>query len=427
MSPSELASRFVARFHRKPAARARAPGRVNLIGEHTDYNDGFVLPIAIEQSLWAAAAPRDDGRLHVYSDTLNDEQTWKLDDGPAPDAMPWSRYVHGVADLLRKRGAAGNGADLYVTGDLPLGGGLSSSAALEVSTSLSLAAMAFHEIAPLDLADLCRSAENHYAGVPCGIMDQFASLLCRRNHALLLDCRSREYRHIPFEAGSHQLLLVDSGVRHALATGEYALRRHACQHALRVVRTRLADAEALRDVTPADLRRHGAEWERVLTAQPDDGGPQRRTPEPHVAAPPPDALGRPMDSAQTAPCGASSVPGEQVFACLRHVVTENERTLAAADALGARDWARLGSLMRASHASLRDDYRVSCRELDELVERRVSCPGVRGARMTGGGFGGCVVALVEASAGDQVMDRLRDSHRTHRALWVRPAAGAEVL
>ncbi|MBW7905821.1 MAG: galactokinase [Phycisphaerae bacterium] len=387
MSPSALRSAFVARYGRPAARAARAPGRVNLIGEHTDYNDGFVLPIAIEQSLWAVAAPRHDDALRVYSDALRDLQTWTLADGPHADAPRWTRYVHGVATLLRRRMPSLDGADLLITGDLPLGGGLSSSAALEGCTALVLCGLAGCELPLEELAAICRSAEHEFAGVPCGLMDQYASLLSRQGCALLLDCRSRRFEHVPCRLDQHALLVVDSGVRHELASGEYAARRRECGEALKLLRRACPRAAALRDVAPADVARCAA------------------------------------DESLRRDAGAM-----RLLARARHVVTENERTLAAAAALRAEDWPELGRLMSASHASLRDDYQVSCAQLDALVERLERCPGVLGARMTGGGFGGCVVALVEVPHAQGLVAQLNcggDPAAPRPVLRVVPAGGAE--
>lgn len=387
MSPSALPSAFLARYGRPAACAARAPGRVNLVGEHTDYNDGYVLPIAIEQSLWAAAAPRDDDVLRVYSDALRDRHAWPLSRGPDAGAPRWTRYVHGVATLLRPRTPSLRGADLLIAGDLPLGGGLSSSAALEVCTALALCGLAGCDLPLEELAAIGRAAEHEFAGVPCGLMDQYASLLSRQGCALLLDCRSRRFEHVPCRLDRHALLVVDSGVRHELAAGEYAARRRECGEALELLRRACPQAAALRDVTPADV------------------------------------AGCAADQAPRWDAGAL-----RLLSRARHVVTENERTLAAAAALRAEDWPELGRLMSASHASLRDDYQVSCAELDAIVDDLERCPGVLGARMTGGGFGGCVVALVEERRADRVAAQLGhagDAAARRLVLRVRPGGGAQ--
>jgi galactokinase len=337
---------FAARFGRPAAVVARAPGRVNLIGEHTDYNDGFVLPLAIEPSTWAAAGPRDDDQLHVVSTNLNDEQQWPIAGWDADRYPSWTSYVAGVALLLRQRGAVLRGADLLIRSDVAPGSGLSSSAALEVATALALGTLAGDVLQGPALADLCRRAEHEYAHVPCGLMDQFVSVLAQAGCAFLLDCRARTGEHIPLQLGDHVVLVVNSGVRHALGSSEYPLRQQQCRQALAYFRTRDPQVRALRDVSSETARAHRDRLDPVVAAR---------------------AL---------------------------HVTTENERTLAAARALKSGHLAELGPLLYASHASLRDDYQVSCRELDLLVEIVRAVPGVLGARMTGGGFGGCIVALV---------------------------------
>lgn len=346
----ELRELFARQFGRACAAVARAPGRVNLIGEHTDYNEGFVLPMALEHSTWVAADRRPDGRVRAVSLQLGADETWPLDHWRSDRQPAWTAYVGGVAALLRRHGARLAGADLLVHSDVPVGGGLSSSAALEVAAALALTALAGIALPPTDLADLCRAAEHEFAGVPCGIMDQYVSVLAQGGRALLLDCRARAWEHIPLRLDDHEVLVVNSGVRHALATGEYARRQADCQRAVAHFRQRRPQVRALRDIEPAELP--------VLSAGLD--------PQPAARA--------------------------------RHVVTENRRTLDAAAALRGGDLAAVGRLLNESHRSLRDDYEVSCRELDALVAIAQGVPGVLGARMTGGGFGGCIVAIAHQTS-----------------------------
>ncbi len=402
-----LLDQFSRRFGRPAEIAARAPGRVNLIGEHTDYNDGFVLPIALEQCTWVAAAGREDGQATAESLVLGERVSWPLDDEadgpihvvgidtPRPDgesplqqriaALPaWGRYVAGVAALLRRRGARLSGFDLLIHSDVPLGSGLSSSAALEVATALALADRAGEPLASTELADLCRAAEHEFAGVPCGIMDQYASLFARQDCALLLDCRSRQIEQIRCELAGHALIVVDSGVRHALASTEYARRQQECAAAVRYFQQLNPAVTALRDVSSDGVRSHASQMDPLLAAR---------------------AL---------------------------HVVAENERTLAAAEALRRGDLPAMGRLMSESHGSLRDQYEVSCAEVDQLVELIGSQPGVLGARMTGGGFGGAVIALVRDSAGQRLAAVLRERYqrpdgRPTEPLAVRPGAGASLV
>jgi galactokinase len=356
---------------------------VNLIGEHTDYNDGYVLPIALTQSTWVAAGPRSDGCLRVVTLDLDAEQTWGLDEWRRADFPAWTSYVAGVTTLLRRRAAPLTGCDLLVLSDVPVGGGLSSSAALEVATALSLTAVAGVSLAPVELADLCRAAEHEFAGVPCGIMDQYVSVLARADCAFLLDCRARTWQHIPLHLGEHVVLVVNSGVRHALAAGEYAARQRQCRQAVDFFRRKEPAVRALRDVDAARVQQYARELD------------------------------------------------PQTAARARHVTSENMRTLAAADALRRGDLAALGRLMSASHASLRDDYEVSCCELDLLVEIVSAVPDVLGARMTGGGFGGCIVVIARRAGIPALEAAIRaqyngTGHGPAKILMTQPGSGASV-
>lgn len=323
----------------------RAPGRVNLIGEHTDYNDGFVMPAAIDFFTWVAVAPPADRVLAVHSEQFGEHIELNPDELGGPPRKHWSDYVRGVAAKLRSHAREGSGANLLISGEVPLGAGLSSSAALEVSTALALSSIWGIELSRFQLAKLCQSAEHEYAGTRCGIMDQFISLFGSAGHCLMLDCRSLDYTALPIP-NSARLVICDSKVKHELAGGEYNRRRQDCEAGVQRLRQYGPHITALRDVTPELLEQHK------------------------------DAL------------------PEVVYRRCRHVVTEDERVLRAADALKSGDLKSFGRLMYESHASLRDDYEVSCKELDLLVEIASSIDGVWGARMTGGGFGGCTINLV---------------------------------
>ncbi len=327
----------------------RAPGRVNLIGEHTDYNDGWVMPCAIAFSCWAAAAPRRDHRVRVHS--LNMAETVEFDlTSFAPAAVRhWSEYVRGVALELQRGGAPMAGADLLVWSDVPLGAGLSSSAALEVAVAYALLGCVGATLQRTDIARLCQRAEHVYAGARCGIMDQFIACHAERGTFLLLDCRSLAARSVALPPGLG-VVICNTMVKHAISGGEYNQRRAQCEEGVRRLAERLPGMRALRDVTPAELEQH-----RDLL---------------------PDI----------------------VYRRCRHVVTENARVEATAAALAAGDLAHVGRCMAGSHQSLRDDYEVSCAELDVMVEAALQQPGTVGARMTGGGFGGCTVNLVEGPA-----------------------------
>ena len=340
---------FRRRFDAAPTHTARAPGRVNLIGEHTDYNDGFVLPVAIDRAAYVLGRARSDRRLHVYAVTL--DETAELDlDSLAPDAVQgWSAYVAGMADFLGRDGHQLVGADLLIDGDVPQGAGLSSSAALEVATGSMLLALAGNEIDRVALARTGQQTENQYIHVQSGIMDQMISALGQADHALLIDCRDYSTDPVPLPSGV-QIVVSNSKVKRELAQSGYNERRAQCDEAVRILQTVLPGIRALRDVSSAQL----AEYAHLL---------------------PPVVLKR-----------------------TRHVVTENERVLESRDALRAGDLPRFGALMNEAHRSYRDDFEASVPAIEVLVDAAWSVPGVIGSRLTGGGFGGCTVSLVVPDA-----------------------------
>lgn len=383
MNPAEMRDRFTDRFQTPCCVVTRAPGRVNLIGEHTDYNDGFVLPIATEQDTWVAGAARRDGVVRVFSSEFDDEQAWPVDGWEAGRFPRWTSYIAGVAWLLRQRGARLEGCDLLIRSDVPPGGGLSSSAALETATALALTHIAGEPLEARELIDLCRRAEHDFAGVPCGLMDQTVSLAAKPGTALLLDCRTRDYQHIPLQLDRQVLVVVDSGVRHELAASEYARRQQECRQAVEYFRQLDPRVEALRDVSLDTVRAHASQMDPLAAAR------------------------------------------------AVHVASENRRTLAAGDVLREGKLGEFGRLMLESHRSLRDDFEVSCRELDQLVDIVSSVQGVLGARMTGGGFGGCIVALALQASVPLIEQAVRDDYdacRTQpaRLLRTRPSRGASI-
>ena len=354
-----------------------APGRVNLIGEHTDYNDGFVLPIAIERGVRMEVSPRNDRIAVLRTALAPDAVRLDLREPLSPGRRDWARYPAGVLAGYLDRGFAVPGVAADISADLPVGGGLSSSAALEVALATAIEALCGRALPPQEKALLCQEAEHRFAGVPCGIMDQFAVTFGRRGHALLLDCRSREIRHVP--CGDVAVLVADSGVKHSLADGEYARRRAECREAAQML-----GIGSLRDIDPT-------RWPEQATALPDVL--RRRT---------------------------------------AHVVSENVRVHRFLAAIEAGLWATAGRLMGESHESLRRDYEVSCPELDLLVGAAAGVPGIFGCRMTGGGFGGCVVALADptqaAAALEQLLDRYREvSGITATGFLTRAAAGPQRL
>jgi galactokinase len=327
-----------------------APGRVNLIGEHTDYNDGFVLPMAIDREVVVAAKANDTRSVRVHS--LNINQTAEFDlDNPGPKLRGlWIDYVEGMAQSLIQSGKALAGADMLLLSDVPSGAGLSSSAALEISTGLALIEISNAGLDKVELALAGQRAEHVYVGTMCGIMDQLVAACAEEGHALLVDCRSLEMTQIPIDTTETVIAICDTGVKHELASSEYNTRRMECERGVEILKSVLPEIRALRDVSVEEFERH------------------------------------------------KGLLPEPVRSRCRHVVTENARTLAAAAALNRSDFEELGRLMRASHESLRVDYEVSCAELDVMVEIASAVRGVYGARMTGGGFGGSTVNLVRKDA-----------------------------
>jgi galactokinase len=355
-----LAEDFARRFGGRPTIY-QAPGRVNLIGEHTDYNDGFVMPAAIAMYTWVAMAPRSDRKLVVRSENFSEEAEFWLHQLPARGSGHWSDYVVGVAKVLAESGIRSTGANLLICGDVPLGAGLSSSASLEVAVGYALMDLAGQKPDRTRLAQLCQRAENEFVGARCGIMDQFVASHGKRDHALLLDCRSLEYHLLPLREDV-RLVICNTMVRHAVAGGEYNRRRAECEAGVQGLSKRFPDVRALRDATLEQLA----------------------------------ALN-------------SELP-DKIFRRCRHVITENARVSAAAAALTRNDVAAFGDLMRESHRSMRDDFEISCPELDLMVQLAEQAKGVYGARMTGGGFGGCAINLVEADCVDAFQESVSEGY-----------------
>ena len=374
--PTELQEKFRARFG-TPAAIYRAPGRVNLIGEHTDYNEGFVLPAAIEFYCWVAATPRSDKKLVIHSENFNQTVEASLDSISPTGKNHWANYPLGVADKLRAAGKRLKGANLLISGEVPLGAGLSSSAAIEVAVGFALLRESGCTFTRSELAELCQKAENEFVGARCGIMDQFIACYGRASWVLWLDCRSLDFQMVQLPAGI-RLVICNTMVRHELASGEYNRRRAECEEGVRALRMVLPEIRALRDVSISELENH------------------------------------------------CSLLNPTVYSRCRHVVTENGRTLEAIRALDAGNLSAFGRLMRESHRSLRDDYEVSCKELDLMVEIASAQRGVIGARMTGGGFGGCTINLVEFSAVDAFKQTIAAKYHAQTGLkpeiYVSPAA-----
>jgi galactokinase len=343
---SAVVRAFEERFGGPPALLARAPGRVNLIGEHTDYNDGFVLPMAIDRAVWIALRPRTDSKVVILSLDFHEEHGFDLAH-LASSGTQWIDYVQAVAWVLQKRNRDLPGWEGVAAGDVPIGAGLSSSAALELAAARAFASLGGMPWEAREMALAAQRAENEWIGVQCGIMDQMISASGEEGHALLIDCRSLETRSVPVPAQT-AVVILDTSTRRGLVDSAYNDRRAHCEIAAEVL-----GVQALRDVDPVTFDARADELEPLI---------RRRA---------------------------------------RHVITENERTLRAAAALERGDAEEMGRLMNASHASLRDDFEVSRRELDVMVELAQAHPACHGARMTGAGFGGCAVALVRReSAGE---------------------------
>jgi len=339
----------------------RAPGRVNLIGEHTDYNDGFVMPVAIDRGTTASMTPRADRRI-VARSGRSATLTIDLEDAQPRASGNWIEYIRGVAATLERAGYRLEGADLEIESDVPTGAGLSSSAALEVSAGFGLLDLAGHAIDLTALALACQQAEHAFVGTRCGVMDQFIACHGREGHALLLDTRTLEPEWIPIPPAVC-VLVCNSMTKHAHATSGYNERRADCEAGVRALRVTRPEVRALRDVSLADL-------ESLRADMP-----------------------------------------ERVYRRCRHVITENARVLQAAEALTHGDLDAFGALMVASHQSLRDDYEVTTPELDALVDAALACDGVYGARMTGGGFGGCTIALVDEVMAGPVAAEVQKRYR----------------
>lgn len=349
---SAAADGFRKRFKSDPAAVAFAPGRVNIIGEHTDYNDGFVLPCAVDLATFIAFKPRDDGLVRIYSRMVDEEVTFEIAKNAGEGLPFWALYAWGTGMSLSERGVKVTGFDACAHSTVPQGGGLSSSASFEVASAICYMGKRWTRIAKIDLAHACRRAENAYVGTNCGIMDQFSSIFGKENHAVMLDCRSLDFRHVPVPV-SAALVVSDTGVRHVLGESGYHRRQEECKAATAMMAEMEKGVKNLRDVTVAMLDRR------------------------------------------------AGVMGDLLYRRARHVVTENARVRQAADALEAGDLRQLGVLMSESHDSLKNNFEVSCRELDIMVESAQGIKGGFGSRMVGGGFGGCAVSLVDRDEADR--------------------------
>ena len=376
---------FDTHFEGEATHLAIAPGRVNLIGEHTDYNDGFVLPVALDRDVRVLFRSRDDGRVKLYALEFDSWADFEIGSTKRNRRQLWPNYVQGVGLELAELGVQLQGFEGVVSGNVPRGSGLSSSAALEISAAKAFltAANQIHALTGTQLARAAQKAENEFVGVNCGIMDQFISALGEEGHALLIDCRSLDYQRVPFPEGV-SLVIGNTKASRSLAGSAYNERRAQCEDGVRRLQAVLPDITALRDVSLSELEEHRA----LLPAI--------------------------------------------VYRRCRHVVSENERVQATVDALGQGDFREVGELMDASHESLRDDYEVSSEALDRMVESMRSHTGCLGARLTGAGFGGCAVALVQAGTEKDVREAVQESYAKAMNVWPEvyispPSSGARVL
>ena len=388
---SFITQKFEETFGAPPTFIASAPGRVNLIGEHTDYNDGYVFPVAIDKYINIAARKRSDRRVTLHALDVDDSWEFSLDTLNAipPQAPAWSHYLIGVASLLQASGREIAGIDAVITGDVPIGAGLSSSAALSVAATLAFLTAGSELVGdgfpvPEDtkkkLAALCQRVEHEFVDVKCGIMDQTISLLGKENYALFLDCRSLEYEHVPLNLGEHAIAICNTKVKRELATSEYNKRRAECERGVEILRPWIPGISSLRDIALTDFKKHEEELPALT---------QKRC---------------------------------------RYVIEENARVLEAVAVLKGRSQSaseetdaaliRFGRLMNASHNGLRDDYEVSCKELDLLTDIARSITGVIGSRMTGAGFGGCTVSIVHQDALEMFQTRVTTEY--HQQTGIEP-------
>ena len=367
MLSQSIATAFQRHFGYAPLL-VRAPGRVNLIGEHTDYNGGFVLPAAIDKEIYFAVGLNNGPEARLYSYDKDDHYSVPLDQ-VAPSQHLWANYLLGVVAQFQQRGLAVPGFDCVFGGNIPIGAGMSSSAAVECGLAFALNELLHAGLDRMTLAHMGQTAEHEYAGVRSGLMDQFASLFGRAGHVVRLDCRSLEYEYLPFNAEDYHLVLCNSGVKHALASSEYNTRRRECELGVALLQRYYPEVHTLRDATAAQLDRHREEL------------------------------------------------GEVVYRRCQYVVQENRRVEKTCQALLAGDMTTVGEQMYASHAGLRDQYEVSCRELDVLVQIAKTAPGVLGARMMGGGFGGCTINLV---AVEQVAAFVQQATAEYHRILARP-------
>ncbi|MBK7306809.1 MAG: galactokinase [Chitinophagaceae bacterium] len=356
----KITSVFTEKFAAQPVV-FRSPGRINILGEHTDYNEGFVLPAAIDKSIYVAITKRADKQINLYAGDFNENFTTDTDNiKPAP--IQWPNYILGVVDQLQKHGHTIGGFNLVIDGDIPIGAGLSSSAAVECAVIFALNTIFELGVSRLQMVKLAQKAEHVFAGVHCGIMDQFASMFGKKDHAIKLDCRSLEYEYVPISFSGYSIVLFNTNVKHSLDSTEYNTRRKQCEEGVSIIAQNHPGVKSLRDVSMAMLKDNVA--------------------------------------------GVDSM----IFKRCKYVVQENQRLLGACDDLKKGDVKALGKKMFETHRGLQYDYEVSCRELDFLVDFVKNNADVAGARMVGGGFGGCTINLVRADAVEKLVEQISTAY-----------------
>lgn len=366
-----LKNRYKEVFGSEPDLLAKSPGRINIIGEHTDYNEGFVLPTAIDKAIYVAVGRRKDQEIHLYAEDFKENYSVNLVDLAVTD-KGWPNYILGVVDQLQKLNLSVAGFNLYLDGDVPLGAGLSSSAAVECATGFALNELFSFGLKRVDIAKIGQLAEHTYAGVKCGIMDQFASVLSKEGHVLRLDCRTLEYEYVPLELGAYEIVLLNTNVKHSLASSAYNKRRELCEQGVAWVKETYEQVNSLRDITVEML----------------------------------DELVKDRDVETYTKC--------------KYVVEENIRLNKACDALKRGDIGELGNQLFLAHTALSQEYEVSCAELDFLVDFVKDIPEVVGARMMGGGFGGCTINIVKKGYGQQLANTIAPAYKTKFNLELDP-------
>ena len=358
---AELVNTFNARFGGQPTV-FRSPGRVNIIGEHTDYNEGFVLPAAIDKGIYVAISARQDDSIHLYSNEFNEMYEGSIE-GLSKSNQQWANYILGVVAQMIKNGYQPGGFDLVIDGNIPIGAGLSSSAAVECATAYALNDIFGLGISKMDMVKMAQKAEHEYAGVMCGIMDQFASMHGKKDHVIRLDCRSLEYEYVPLQLQGYKIVLLNTNVKHSLADSEYNVRRSHCEQGVALVKAKYPQVNSLRDVTLKMLEELVKEEDKLI------------------------------------------------YTRCKYVVEENQRLLQGCESLIQGDLVALGKEMYASHEGLSKEYEVSCKELDFLVDYARREKEIIGARMMGGGFGGCTINLIQEDAVERLVEEMKVSYQ----------------